>query len=488
MRKTFGNERKGGFLPDSALLLLLLFVPFLLFTACQNEVSPETGKEIIGFTLQRDVGTGAASEKEDFYDFDFEIYTEKAKIDITIPERYPITKLCLQVEVSEGAETDPTNDALADLTIDPINGSKITVTAENGDTKLWTVYVQKDPPPNKDIVKVALQKVAGGESIAGIEPVIDAEKGEILIPVPKGNPINNLYLQVVEVSKEAIANPVNPLLDPIYGTTITVTAVDGSTKEWKVSIQKETPDKDIVGVALQKVVGGENIAGIEPVIDAEKGEVAISVPRGNPIDKLYLQVSVSAGASADPTNAELNGRYMNFTGEKITVTDEDGGTKVWTVSAKQESSPVQELAVELLGNYQVRFLFAYPNYKETNGTSPAYVSYDSPILLSYFGDDNDIEQGGQAGTYYNTLIVSAGGFATRQWKIDGKTAPIREGTSDYYGYNASTTLTIHAQDWTLEEPHTVTFIGTKIDERGNEQKYSGEFTFKVVEKIPAAAE
>ncbi|MDR0601900.1 MAG: hypothetical protein LBG42_05915 [Treponema sp.] len=342
-----------------------------------------------------DIGAEGTPEKEDFYDFDFAIDTEKAKIEITIPQKYPLTKFYLQVEVSEGAAANPANTVLAARTIDPVNGSKITVTAENGDTKLWKVYVLKDPPPAKDIVGVSLQTAAGG-----------------------------------------------------------------------------------------------SIAGIEPVIDAEKGEVVISVPRGNPLDELCLQLNVSNGATASPANEDLATRYMNFKGETITVTGEDGGARVWTVSARQESSPVQELTVELLGNYQVRFLFAYPNYKEINGTSgPEYVPYDSPILLSYFGDDNDIKQGDQAGIYYNTLIVSAGGFKTWQWKIDGKAAPIREGVADNNTTNnVSTTLTIHAQDWTLEDLHTVTFIGIKTDAKGNEQKYSGEFTFKVVEKIPVTAQ
>jgi hypothetical protein len=73
-------------------------------------------------------------------------------------------------------------------------------------------------------------------------------------------------------------------------------------------------------------------------------------------------------------------------------------------------------------------------------------------------------------------VVSAGGFASAQWKIDGENAPAHEGT------DTDNILTIHAQDWTLEEPHTVTFIGTRKDSKGNELKYSGEFTFKVVER------
>jgi hypothetical protein len=273
-------------------------------------------------------------------------------------------------------------------------------------------------------------------------------------------------------------------------------------------------EKDITAVTLQRETVSEettvktDIPGIVPAIDAENGAVVVTVPRGTPIDTVYLQVEVSESAAADPTNDILAGRIMNYNGEKITVTAEDGSTKGWTVSAVQDPSPVQHLSVELLGNYQVRFLFAYPNYKEINGdTRPdllgenpnsyplAYSLYNedgsyNPILLSYFVDDNDITKDTKAITYYNTLVVSAGGLDNREWKIDGKMAPIHEGstTTTTPPTNDSTTLTIHAQDWTLEDLHTVTLFGTKTDKKGNEQKYSGEFTFRVVEKAPAAAE
>jgi hypothetical protein len=264
--------------------------------------------------------------------------------------------------------------------------------------------------------------------------------------------------------------------------------------------------KDITGVTLKLGASEspleqlEDIPGVRLSLDPEKAEAVIIVPRGTPVDTLVLQVQVSAGASLSPGNTSLGGRIMNYSGETITVTAEDGSTKQWKVSVQHDPSPVQNLTVQLLGAYDVRFLFAYPNYKEISGsTAPDLNPYPlkntdgsyAPILLSYFVDDNDITKDGKAITYYNTLVVSAGGFETREWKIDGEKAPKHEGTESTPPptptTNNSTTLTIHAQDWTLEDLHTVTFIGTKTDAKGNEQMYSGEFTFKVVEKDPKEA-
>jgi hypothetical protein len=418
MHKTFGNGRKAGLFPSWALLSILLFVPFLLFTACPTETSTKTGNEITGVSLLD--GRANALEPVNFDGVHKVFDAENSEIEVTVIEQDAeiLNALRLQVNVSEGAATHPTNDELKDAPIKYYESQPIVVTAENGTTKLWKVTVKKYYDPKNDITGIALEDSAGA-AVTVVALDIDAEKGEAVVTVPRGTPIDtNLYLASVDVS-------------------------DGATTDLA-----------------------------EP---AEEGE-------------------------ANPNSLDSKGEI------KVTVTAKDGTGKVWTVSVKQDPSPVQNLSVELLGNYDIRFLFAYPNYKETgyNGsTEPDYTTYPlitkneagkdkySPILLSYFVDDNDLTKDGKRITYYNTLVVSAGGLETREWKIDGKMAPKHEGTTetDISGNttNDSTTVTIHAQDWTLEDLHTVTLIGTKKDAKGNEQKYSGEFTFRVVEKFPKEA-
>jgi hypothetical protein len=415
MHKSFGKGRKAGRLVSSALLAILLFVPFLFFTACPTENSAKAGNEITGVSLLDNSVNEVDPVK--FDGVHKVIDKEKGEVEITVIARDVATldALRLQVEVSEGAVTNPTNETLKNDKIDYYNSLPIVVTAENGTTKLWTVIVKKYYEPKNDITDIVLlDKTGTPVTIVALD--IDPEKGEAVVTVPRGTPIDeNLYLEY----------------DEDYFSPNATTDLE------------------------------------EP---AEAEEGAENPPPPNPLD---------------PSGKKT-----------ITVTAEDGTAKTWTVSVKQDPSPVQNLSVELLGNYDIRFLFAYPNYKivddntrpgifvEENPpyplTYPLYNadgSYD-PILLSYFVDDNDIKAGDQAITYYNTLIVSAGGFKTLKWKIDGVDAPDHEGNDD------DTILTIHAQDWTLEDLHTVTLIGTKTDAKGNEQKYSGEFTFRVVEKAP----
>jgi hypothetical protein len=157
------------------------------------------------------------------------------------------------------------------------------------------------------------------------------------------------------------------------------------------------------------------------------------------------------------------------------------------VEAAYDTSSSVGLNVALVGDYEIKFGFSYPNHKETNG-APDYTPYDydikagNPIKLSYFVTDNAIYQGTTRKTYYNTLVVGAPGFTTVAWHIDGRDAPTNNSTE-----NSSTDdniLTIRAQDWFVGSTHTVVFTGT-LGTGANAVKYSGTFEFKVVEKEDA---
>jgi hypothetical protein len=147
-----------------------------------------------------------------------------------------------------------------------------------------------------------------------------------------------------------------------------------------------------------------------------------------------------------------------------------------------DASSVIKVNVEVAGIYDVKFGFSYPNHIELGGT-PEYDQYDydikegNPIKLSYFVTDNAIyDAEGRRKTYYNTLVVNAAGFTDVEWRIDGRTAPTNNSTES--GGTTDNILTIRAQDWTLENTHTVVFVGT----HKNNIKYSGTFEFKVVEQ------
>jgi hypothetical protein len=221
------------------------------------------------------------------------------------------------------------------------------------------------------------------------------------------------------------------------------------------------------------------------------------VPRDTDLSAVTAGLSVSPGATLIDENLEeiVDGiiEGLDFTQNQIFVVQaQDGSQKVWTVKVVYDTSSSIGLNVELVGLHEIKFGFSYPNHIETGG-SPDYTKYDddiayengslktgNPIKLSYFVTDNAIYNGTVRKTYYNTLVVSAAGmgFTGVEWTIDGRAAPTNNSTETSYFY-PNNILTIRAQDWTLENTHTVVFIGTL-----NKVRYSGTFEFKVVEQEP----
>jgi hypothetical protein len=151
MHKTFGNGRNAGLFLRPVLFAFLLFVPFLFFTACPEVSDPaETGNDIIKVTLQKEVpgDEEGTVKKEDVPETNTKVafIPDINEIEITVRPGNPIAKLYLkELEVSEGAVTTPPAEDLAKALIDPVEGKKITVTAEDGSEKVWKITVKKDP-------------------------------------------------------------------------------------------------------------------------------------------------------------------------------------------------------------------------------------------------------------------------------------------------------------------------------------------------------
>jgi hypothetical protein len=275
----------------------------------------------------------------------------------------------------------------------------------------------------------------------------------------------------------------------------------------------------ITGIALSRVIAAVDADGADTVdlvpievlgceIDAEKATLTATISSDWDRSKLHPDISGSAGASVKYKDAAIqpNDPFNFSTPQSFTVTAEDGTARTWSVAVKQivtGSSDTQNLSVELLGANTIRFFFSYPGNQKA-GANGAYAAdednpyggatylAEKPILLSYFVNDNELwtvpeatEEGEDPvkKTYYNTLVVSAAGFSDITWKVDGYTVPGHDVEGSYTANSANNILTIHAQDWTEENLHIVYFEGTKKDEDGGYiGKFSGTFTFKVVER------
>jgi hypothetical protein len=345
------------------------------------------------------------------------------------------------------------------------------------------------------ILGIVLEK-ADGSALGMLDQAIDDDLGTVTLAVPLNEDVTALIPRL-QLSPGASVNPAPAeALNFTHAQTFKVEAENGSVRVWTVLVTELSPDNGLLSVTLYDSAG--NVIWIEDAsIDADKSQVTIKVAGGTPLTGITGDLVLSPGAKL-VTEAPADG--FDFTNPvTLTVEAQDGSRKTWTVKLEYGASSVLGLNVELAGTYDVKFGFSYPNHKESGG-SPDYttpydydIAYDedgnlkpgNPIKLSYFITDNAIYDGTTRKTYYNTLVVSAAGFTGVEWRIDGRTAPVNNSTQ-YVSpppppppYPPNNILTIRAQDWTLENTHTVVFVGTKDD-----VKYSGTFEFKVVEREP----
>jgi hypothetical protein len=336
----------------------------------------------------------------------------------------------------------------------------------------------------KDITAVSLKD--SDDKLIWIEAVeIDSNKKHALITVAVDTDLTG-------ITPELILSPGARLIDEIpeagldfkQNHPFTIEAQDGSRQTWTVAIKKSS-EKDITGV-ISLTKGDDPITILSSFIDKEAKEVLITVPRNTDLSAVTPVLEFSLKAELKPAIPEAG---LDFTQPvTLTVKAQDGTLQKWTVKIVYDTSSIIGLNVELAGTYDIKFGFSYPNYKKSGSAEPDYTPYkyaykagDPPIKLSYFVTDNSIYDGATRKTYYITLVVDAPGFTNVTWRIDGRAAPTNNSTEDT-DPPANKILTIRAQDRTLENTHTVAFVGTL-----NGIKYSGTFEFKVVE-IEEAAE
>jgi hypothetical protein len=338
---------------------------------------------------------------------------------------------------------------------------------------------------------------SGGNSILGItltdgdgNPIAiekfeaEEEDGLVILTVAAGQDVSAL---IPELKLSSGASAVSSNSEPTYDFTrpvnFLIEAEDGSTRTWTVKVKDLGSENAITGIDLVKSDGSSIWKSGETVFDEAEKQVTVTVPSNTLLTGITPILTVSPGAKV---TTEIPAAGLDFTGpQAFTVVAQNGNVQRWTVAVKRDGSSVLDVNVALAGDYKVRFGFSYPNYNDYDNSAADYTPYSyeegTPIKLSYFVTDNAIyNSNGIRRTYHNTLVVSAGGFENVEWRIDGFDAPGNNRTEP--GTPPSTPivnniLTIRAQDWSLENTHTVVFIGTR-----DGFEYSGTFTFKVVEQ------
>ncbi len=147
----------------------------------------------------------------------------------------------------------------------------------------------------------------------------------VLIDVRYGTDITALIPEI-SVSELATVNPASEVANDFTNPVVyTVTAQDGTTKDWIVKVSELEPDAetDITEFTIPEGYG-------LPVINKENHTVALNVRFGTDVTTLVPEITLSDWATVSPTT----GVAADFTNPVVyTITAEDGTTSQdWTVT------------------------------------------------------------------------------------------------------------------------------------------------------------
>ena len=154
-------------------------------------------------------------------------------VTVTVPFNTDLTRLIPDITVSTHATITPPSREMQNFT----SARTYTVTAENGDTQMWTVNVTKEPDSrssNNDIIKFEVDKQVGISNINTFDHTV-------AITVPFDTDISRLDPTIL-VSDKATITPASGQAQNFSSPVIyTVTAENKTSQSWTVTVTKETP-------------------------------------------------------------------------------------------------------------------------------------------------------------------------------------------------------------------------------------------------------
>ena len=242
-------------------------------------------------------------------------------IALTLPFGTDPSALAPSTITHTGTSVSPGVNATQDFT----NPVVYTVTAQDGSQKQYTVTVTVALNDAKDITQFVM---------AGITGTIGANT--ITLTVPFGTDRTSLAPTQITITGDSVSPGVGDARDFTNPQTYTVTAADGTQKQYTVTVT--------VALNTAKDITDFEINGIDGVIGSNT--IVLTVPFGTDRSSLTPTI-VHTGDSIAPNS----GVAQNFTNPvAYTVTAADGSQKVYTVTVNVALNTAKDITdFEILG-------------------------------------------------------------------------------------------------------------------------------------------
>ncbi|BAV94156.1 DUF5018 domain-containing protein [Ichthyobacterium seriolicida] len=290
-------------------------------------------------------------------DITCDIDTADYTVSLTVPHSAILTGLKFDIKLSEGYSISPASGDEVNFELEesseessetpsPKRYKKVfTVTAKDGTAKEYKVYITKGSSNECAIssFKFINDEKNNGKGlvkdITGI--IIKSESGEATISLIVPNIADLADLKpTIEISSGATVSPANEEAKTFTSGSeeeYTVTAQDGRTKTYKVTVTKEEGPKlesFKIPADNSKGIRDEVTATFEHEQGSATGKILLNIPyTGTAINLTGLTptIEVPTGCSLDPTASEISD---DISGKTFTLTKTDTGSKrVYTVQA-----------------------------------------------------------------------------------------------------------------------------------------------------------
>lgn len=294
-------------------VFMFILCSFVMFQCDDEETPKSSAKEVLTFNF--DSTTPSVSGV---------INKEQKKIELVVPAETSVTALAPTIEISEKATISPASGVAQDFT-SPVT---YTVTAEDGSTATYTVTVSIAKTSDKRILSFKFSALT--PEVVG---VIDETTKKVSLTLPEGNAVNAL-VPTIQVSGKAKISPASGVVQDFTSpVSYTVTAEDGSTQIYTVSV--DVTKSSLKQITSFKIVSlNPQVAGV--INQAEK-KISLVVPHGTPVTALSPEIAVSPKASVSPGS----GTSKDFTSPvTYVVTAEDGSTQSYIVTVTIAEAPV----------------------------------------------------------------------------------------------------------------------------------------------------
>jgi hypothetical protein len=309
------------------------------------------------------------------------------------------------------------------MTLDPGSGkannftdpAMYTVTGKSGKTRTYTVVVNLTPSGSKDITQYKLSGVANSNLIIGAVPGPDGSY-PISVQVPAGTNLGSLVAEIshtgVSISPDG-GSPRNFNSPQDY----TVTAEDGSTKRYRVTVQAADSNAKMITSLIFETVPFDKGGTIRVLagIDQTSREIRAEVPPGTVISALqptvtYIGKSITPPSGGSSTANPFTDAKRNFSvSQAYTVEDQNGGTVRYNVIVTEQKG----FTVTFVGEQEQDFI----DNEFNPGTGILTVTVVDPNTVAgpYDWYIDGVKQGGSGADF--SVNVGDGSFYPGRYEL-----------------------------------------------------------------------